>query len=179
MIKKGLNKKRTYILLEYGTGFIARQIRRFSKEYCSESDKVPTHVAMLRYNLDKWWVYEAHAKANKKFGIPSGVRRYTSDKWLQVEDINKFEIYPLSLDIKAMEEHIGESYSLGDIKELMHAAIHNSNGQQKNRQGLICSEYFALCHRNICSYYNLPPHCITPAHIKNYVDKLQIKPIIK
>ena len=59
----------------------------------------------------------------------------------------------------------------------MKACLTDKNGKQKNREGIICSEYMALCNDEICKFYNLPAHCITPAHFQNYFDKNNIKPI--
>lgn len=167
-----LDKRAKYCLLEYGTGIIAKQIKRFSKIYCPGTEEIPTHVAMAVYRLGKWWIYESHAKPNKDLGIPSGVRRYTAEKWLEFENPEHFKAYKVRLNFYEMEEHIGESYGMDDIKALMHAAIHKSNGKQKDRKGLICSEYFALCCREVREYFNnLPCWCITPAHIQFYFNK--------
>ena len=119
-----------------------------------------------------WWIYESHADAHKKLGIPAGVRRFKKDKWLEVEKDtqNEFECVELNLNFETLEEHIGEQYGTGDIAALMRAAILNRNGKQKDRNGLICSEYIALAYPAICEYYDLPPHCITPAHFQDYID---------
>lgn len=170
-----LDKRSKYCLLEYGTGFCAKQIKKFTKEYCKNVKEIPTHVAMAVYRLGAWWIYESHAKANKELGIPSGVRRYKADKWLEIEKPEKFKAFKVKLDFKQMEEHIGECYGMGDIKALMHAAIHHSNGQQKDRKGLICSEYFAMCCADLRKFFqNLPCWCITPAHIQNWLNKTGI-----
>ena len=158
-----LDKRSKYCLLEYGTGFVAKQIKKFSKEYCPNVKEIPTHVAMAVYRLGAWWIYESHAKANKELGIPSGVRRYKADKWLEIEKPEKFKAFKVKLDFKQMEEHIGECYGMGDIKALMHAAIHHSNGQQKDRKGLMC------CADLRKFFKNLPCWCITPAHIQYYM----------
>lgn len=173
-----LDKRSKYCLLEYGTGLIAKQIKRFSKEYCPNTEEIPTHVAMAVFRLGSWWIYESHAKAQKEFGIPSGVRRYKLEKWLKVENPEKFKAFKVQLDFKEMEEHIGESYGIGDIKALMHAAIHHTNGKQKDRKGLICSEYFALCCKDLRKYFKeLPCWCITPAHIQYYLIQTNKKEV--
>ena len=66
------------------------KIKRFSKEYCPNAEEIPTHVAMAVFRLGSWWIYESHAKAQKEFGIPSGVRRYKLEKWLKVENPEKY-----------------------------------------------------------------------------------------
>ncbi len=165
-----LDKRRTYIGLQYGTSFIANKIRKYSKEYAPNSKEIPTHVLAFKYRFGTWWIYESHMDAHKDMGIPSGVRRFKLELWLKIEKQSEFKIYPMKFSIKKLEDYIGQSYGTGDIKELMKASIFKSNGKQKNRQGLICSEYLALCNDKICNYYKLPAYCITPAHFQDYID---------
>ena len=171
-----LDKTKTYLGLQYGTSLIAKKIKKYSKCYAPDSDNIPTHVLAIVYRENAgntWWIYESHADAHKKLGIPAGVRRFKKDKWLEVEKDtqNEFECVELDLNFETLEEHIGEQYGTGDIAALMRAAILNRNGKQKDRNGLICSEYIALAYPKICEYYDLPPHCITPAHFQEYIDK--------
>jgi len=172
-----LDKRKTYVGLQYGTSFIARQIRRFSKEYAPKSKEIPTHVCGLKYRFGTWWIFESHIKGNDKLGIAKGVHRIKREVWEQVEDKNEYNIFPMSLSIKKLEDYVGQPYGHGDIKELMKASLFNSNGKQKDRDGIICSEYIALCNNKICKYYNLPAWCITPAHFQNYFDKNGIQAI--
>lgn len=172
-----LDKKTKYLGLQYSErSFIAKQIKRFSKCYAPNSEKIPIHVFALVYRLDEWWVYESHSDSNKNYGVPSGVRRYKKDIWLKIEKHQEeFEAYPLNIDFKSLEHYIGMPYSIGDIKSLLHAALHHSNGKQKDKKGLICSEYLALCYPDICRYFDLPAHCITPAHFQRYIEEKGIK----
>ena len=172
-----LNKKKTYIGLEYGTSLIANQIRKFSKCYAPNSKEIPTHVFALVYRYGNWWIYESHAKGYTDLGIPKGVRRYKKELWLQVEkDTQKnFKAFEQKVSRKMLEEFIGQPYGMGDIKNLLRAAIHKNNGKQKNGKGLICSEYLAHCYPEICKYYSLPEYCITPAHFQDYFDTKEIK----
>lgn len=111
--------------------------------------------------------------------IPEGVRRYTIDKWLEIEKKTQeeFKLYPLKLNFKTLEKNIGFPYGTGDIESLLRAAIFHRNGKQKDRPGLICSEYIALCSEDIQKFCNLPAWCITPAHFQNYLDSNNIKPV--
>lgn len=172
-----LNKKKTYIALEYGTSLIAKQIKKFSKCYCPNSKEIPTHVFALVYRFGEWWIYESHAKGDVNLGIPKGVRRYKASIWQEIEkDAKKnFAAYEQKVSRKLLEEYIGQPYGIGDIRSLLHAALHNSNGKQKNKKGLICSEYIALCYPEICKYYQLPEYCITPAHFQDYFDTKNIE----
>lgn len=174
-----LNKKKTYIGLEYGTSFIAKQIRKFSKCYAPNSKEIPTHVLILRYRYGSWWVYESHAKGNTDLGVPKGVRRYKVSIWRELEkDTEKnFKVFEQNVNRKKLEEYIGLPYGMGDIKSLLHASLCKNNGQQKDCKGLICSEYVAHCYTKICKYYKLPEHCITPAHFQNYFDEMGIKEV--
>ena len=174
-----LDKKKTYIGLEYGTSFIANQIRKFSKCYAPNSKEIPTHVFVLRYRYGSWWVYESHAKGYTDLGVPKGVRRYKVDIWQQVEKgaQKNFKAYEQNVNRKKLEEYIGLPYGIGDIKILLHASIHKNNGEQKDGKGFICSEYVAHCYSKICKYYKLPEYCITPAHFQNYFEVKGIKEV--
>lgn len=169
-----LDKESTYLCVQYGDGFISKKIRKYSQQYAQDSNKIPTHVLALVYENDDWNIYESHADANKKLKIPSGVRKLSLNLWKQFEKEtqNQFRAYKLDLDREELKKHIGECYSLGDIKSLFLAAIFHTNGKQKDRNGLICSEYMALCYPKICEHYNLPAWCITPAHFQDYFDKV-------
>ena len=74
-----------------------------------------------------------------------------------------------------LEKNIGFPYGTGDIESLLRAAIFHRNGKQKDRPGLICSEYIALCSEDIQKFCNLPAWCITPAHFQHYIDTKGIK----
>lgn len=177
-----LNKRKTYIGLQYGTSFIAKEIRKFSKDYAPNSADIPTHICGLVYRFGEWWVYESHADGVKKLGIPSGVRHYRASEWANVEPKfdTEYKIYHLPLLRKNLELFIGQPYSIGDIRSLLRVALFNgANGTQKDRKGLICSEYIANCCPKITKYYNLPAHCITPAHFQNYIDTMGIEEVGK
>ena len=167
-----LDKRRTYIGLQYGTSFIAKQIKKYSQEYAPDSKDIPTHVCGLKYRYGTWWIFESHAKGYKNLGVPQGVRRIKREIWEQIENKSEFRVYPLKLSVRKLEDYIGQQYGKGDIKELLKASLFKKeNGTQKDRDGLICSEYMALCNNDICKYYGLPAYCITPAHFQNYFEK--------
>lgn len=168
-----LDKNKTYLGLQYGTSLIAKQIKRFSKCYAPDSKEIPTHVLAFVYRLGEWWIYESHADANKDLGVPSGVRRYKLSVWLEIEKNtqNQFKAVPFDIDFKKLENYIGQPYGVGDIRNLLKAAIFHNNGKQKDRKGLICSEYIALCAPYVPEFYNLPAYCITPAHFEDYLLK--------
>lgn len=168
-----LDKKRIYLGLQYGEGLISKEIRKFSKCYAPNSERIPTHVLAFVYKLGEWWVYESHAKGFKKLGVPAGVRRFTLEKWRIIEENTQeqFVAVPLKIDFKNLEKYIGQTYGKGDIHSLFKAALFHNNGTQKDREGLICSEYIALCFPDICEAYGLPAWCITPAHFQDYIDK--------
>lgn len=167
-----LNKKKTYLGLQFGRSLIAKTIAKFSKMYCPTQKLIATHALAFVYENDSWQVYESHLKAEPILNIPSGVRTYSVADWLKIEEnsLVEFRAYPIKLDIGELKKHIGEKYGTGDIKSLLRAAVFHSNGKQKDRDGLICSEYIALAFKPIQKYYKLPPHCITPAHFQNFVN---------
>lgn len=178
---KTLDKSKIYLGLQYGTSFIAKKIRSFSKCYAPDSKRIPTHVLAFVFRLGEWWVYESHMKGDKDLGVPEGVRRFKLKIWLEIEKntLCEFRAVPFDIDYKSLENYIGQPYGSGDIRNLLKAAIFHSNGKQKDRQGLICSEYIALCAPHICDYYKLPAYCITPAHFQDYLDKNKITPGIE
>ncbi|MBR1625543.1 MAG: hypothetical protein IJ681_00195 [Bacteroidales bacterium] len=170
-----LDKNQTYIGLQYGISRIAQKIVKYTKQYAPDSSDIPTHVFAIvyRHDLGDWWIYESHLKENKKMGFPSGVRRYSAKKWLRAEiaSLHQFEAYPFNFDRYCLEDFVGFRYGTGSIAALMLAAIKNKNGKQKDREGYICSEYLACCNPNVCTYFELPPWCITPAHYQHYLQK--------
>lgn len=172
-----LDKTKTYIGLQYGKSNIAKKIQKYTKIYCPNSEEVPTHILALVFRLGDWWIYESHLKGNKKLAIPPGVRRYKLAVWLQKEIVEEYKFYPLKVSLKKLEEYIGQSYGTGDIMSLFLAGLFHTNGQQKDREGLICSEYIALCVPAVCRYIGLPAWCITPAHFKAYFDELGIEEV--
>ncbi|MDD3238213.1 MAG: hypothetical protein PHV37_08980 [Candidatus Gastranaerophilales bacterium] len=174
---ENLDKSRIYLGLQYGqNSIIAKEIRRFSKCYAPNSKDIPTHTLAFVYRLNSWWIYESHAKGYKALGVPEGVRRYKLNIWNHIEEksLNEFKAFPLDIDFENLEHYIGMPYGIGDIKSLLRASIFRNNGKQKDRQGLICSEYIALCYPTICKFYNLPAYCITPAHFQNYLEVNEI-----
>lgn len=170
---KELDKNKTYIALQYGEGLISKKIRKYSKQYAPNSNKIPTHVLALVYDDDTWYIYESHARAFKTLSVSAGVRKIPKSYWKIIEKDTQYQFraYELNLNKNELEKHIGESYSLGDIHSLFLAALFHNNGKQKDREGLICSEYIALSYPKICEYYALPAWCITPAHFQDYLDK--------
>lgn len=173
-----LDKKTTYVGLQYGKGLISKQIIKLTKSFAPKSKNIPSHVLGLKFRYGKWWIFESHAKGDKKLGVPAGVRRYKQDIWAKLEPENNFKIFPMKLRPSKLEEYIGQCYGTGDIESLMMACLFKTNGKQKDRKGLICSEYMALCNEEICEYYNLPAYCLTPAHFQNYFDMNKIKAVI-
>lgn len=171
------DKKKTYIGLQFGTSLIAKKIAKYSKIYCPNVDKVPTHIIALVYRLGDWFIYESTHTARLELGLNSGVRHYKKDKFLQLEDINEYKFYQVDLDFKALDELLGEQYAMKSIKDLMLAGIKKDNGKQEDRQGLICSEYVARAYYPIKEYFSLPVWCITPAHWYRYVLDNNIKEV--
>lgn len=166
-----LDIHKTYLGLEYGDSLISKQIEKFTADYAPNSLNIPSHTFALVHKFGTWWIYESHASAKK--GLPSGVRKYKQSKFEEIEKnkLKRFCAFPLRLNKTQLELHLGEPYGFGDIKELCLAALHKSNGMQKDRKGLICSEYIALAYPRIQKYYKLPTWCITPAHWQNYIDE--------
>lgn len=175
-----LDKRRTYIALEFGTSAISKVIQRLTKDFCPEEAKVPSHVLALVYENGCWNVYESHMKPKKDYCIPSGVRTYKYKVFQEAfpKVIERSRVFQIRLTKKQLKKYLGQPYGVGDIVALMRAAIHNSNGKQKDHKGIICSEYLALACASIRKYFNLKPWCITPAHWLAFLTRNEYKEII-
>lgn len=174
-----LDKKKTYVGLQCSKTLLGKKIVKYSKEYAPNSSRIPSHVMGLKFRYGSWWIFESHITGNKKYNIRDGVVRTRQDVWEKIENPEEYEVYPLKLKVRKLEEYIGLPYGVGDIKELLQASLFHTNGKQKDHNGLICSEYIALCNDYVCKYYNLPAYCITPAHFQNYFDSKNIQAVGK
>lgn len=174
-----LDKRRTYIVLEYGTSVISKLIQKFTKQFAPASSKVPSHVLALVFEDKVWRVYESHMNPNIDGHLPSGCRTYTLDKLQEIfpKTYEKGVVYQVRLSKRKLKDYLGQPYGVGDIASLMRGSLLKNNGRQKDRNGIICSEYLALCCKKICKYFNLKPHCITPAHWLTYLVKNNIERI--
>lgn len=175
-----LDKRKTYIVLEFGTSAIARTIQRLTRDYCPEERKLPSHVLALVYENKCWNVYESHMKPEKDYGIHSGVRTYPYKIFKEAfpEIVERGRVFYCKLKKKQLKKYLGQPYGVGDIVALLRAAIHHNNGKQKDRKGIICSEYLALACAPIRRYFNLPAWCITPAHWLAFLTRNNYQEII-
>lgn len=175
-----LDKRKTYVCLEYGTSAISIIIDKLTKQF-SRTSKAPSHVFALVWNPVNqcWMIYESHMKAVKEANIPSGSRVYSQELFEKhfPRVIQSADAYPCRISKVRLNNLLGLPYGTGDIAELMHASIHKTNGKQKDRKGLICSEYIARCYKRILDYWELKPHCITPAHWLRYFIDADIEPV--
>lgn len=172
IILENLDKRRSYVCLETGRSAISRQIQRLTKQFVDEElrEKVPSHVFMLVYEKPDWIIYESHMSPRKDFDIPSGVRRYPAMYPFVLDVLQRSVAFPVKINRATMRKHLGESYGVKDILELAKVClITHDNGTQPDREGLICSEYAALCYPKITKDLNLPAHAITPGHWLGYL----------
>ena len=170
IILDNLDKRKAYICLERGTSLISKEIQRLTKQFAPgfKREEIPSHIYMLVYEKPNWVIYESHMKAIKEFEIPSGVRSYKTDYPFVKQVLERSDCYPVKLNRKTMRSHLGEAYGVKDIIELAKVCIKRTNGSQADKPGLICSEYAALCFKDIQRVFKLPAHCITPAHFLCY-----------
>lgn len=175
-----LDKRKTYIVLEYGTSAVSKLIQKLTKDYYPKAKKIPSHVLALVYEDKVWRIYESHMKAEDEFGIPSGVRTYQYDIFQEAfPNTNKYGVvYPCRFNKKRLKDLLGQPYGMGDIAALLRVGITKKNGTQKDRKGYICSEYLAVCCAKIRRYLKLKSHCITPIHWLKYLEENNIKPIL-
>lgn len=176
-----LDKEQTYICLEYGQGKISEVIKKYSREYCYNREEVPSHVFALCYDKQckQWLIYESHMVGSRMGCLASGTRRYYKPILEKVfpQVIIHSNVYPASLEEEKLQEYLCQPYGIGDIFALLNASKKHNLGKKKDRYGYICSEYIALAFPNICAYFNLPAHCITPAHFLKYFFDQDIEPI--
>lgn len=174
---KILDKNKTYVCLEYGTGTISKLIQQYTKEYC-DNVTPPSHVFALVYDnrVKDWLVFESHSNPSEMGCLSSGTRRYYRVILEKVfpQVLTHTEVYQLDINVDTLYKFLCKPYGFGDILQLMKAALHHTNGKQKDRPGYICSEYIALSYPLIQEYFDLPSWCITPAHFKKYVMDNQI-----
>lgn len=175
-----LDKRRTYVVFEFGTSAIAKTIQRLTKDFCSEAKQLPSHVLALVYEDGCWNVYESHLKPVKDYAIPSGVRMYKFSVFKEVfpDIVERGRVFTIRINKKQLKKYLGQPYGIGDIVALMRASIHHNNGKQKDRKGIICSEYLALACAKIRKYFNLPAWCITPAHWLAFLTRNEYKEVI-
>lgn len=173
IILENLDKRRSYLCLETGRSAISKQIQKLTKQFVEEGlrDSVPSHIFMLVYEKPDWIIYESHMQPIKDFGIPSGVRCYKASLPFVDDVLRRSICYPLRINKRLAKKYLGEPYGVRDILELAKVClISHNNGEQPNREGLICSEYAALCYPKITKDLELPAHTITPAHWLQYLS---------
>ena len=173
IILENLDKRRSYLCLETGRSAISKQIQRLTKQFVGEElrKNIPSHVFMLVYEKPYWVIYESHMTSRKDVDIPSGVRRYPAMYPFVLDVLQRSVAFPVKLNRATMRKHLGEPYGVKDILELAKVClISHNNGEQPDREGLICSEYAALCYPKIMKDLNLPAHAITPAHWLGYLS---------
>ena len=179
MAIKDLKKSKMWIGLQFGNSLIAKQIKKYSKVYYPYTNKLATHVIALVYQYGHFYVYEATIASNKTFGLNSGARHYTLKKFFKIEEksLREYVFYPIKFNKRILDDRLGESYAFGSIKDLILAGTFKNNGKQKDRTGVICSEYLALAYKDIQKYFNLPAYCITPAHWQRYCEEMGLTPV--
>ena len=174
-----LDKEKTYIGMQYGRrNKLAKQIVRFTKKYCPESD-VPAHVFALSFKDGEWWVYESHIITNKDIGLKQGSHKLKASDWIKLGK-NAFaetDVFEADFDAKLLDRNAGQPYGKGDMAKMLISSIFNRNGKQSDSEGLLCSEYIAKGMKDICEFYNLKPWCITPAHFKDYMVRKGAKEV--
>lgn len=176
-----LDKEKTYVGMQYGRrNRIAKQIVRFTKKYCTESD-VPAHVFALSHQNGEWYVYESHIMTNKDIGLKKGSHKLKATDWIKLgkNSLAETDIYEAKFDTETLDKNAGQPYGSGDMVKMLLSSIFNKNGKQSDSKGLLCSEYLATGMKDICNFYNLSPWCITPAHFKDYMVQNGIKQVNK
>lgn len=169
MIKlKNLDKTKTYCVYQIGTGVISKKIQEKSLKdakllhFDIDLELIATHISMLVFRENDWYIYESHAKTN-------GVHRELFSSWMIREKPEQVFCFQYDVNICILDYYVkfNPGYSLLDIARLAIDDIAEKDLFNDN-PGLICSEYFAVgtipTQCNICYVYNKPKHLIKPIH---------------
>lgn len=163
---KALDKTKTHLGYEIGTGIISKLIQ----DVCSrdKSVKIPkreiaSHCFGLAYN-GNWYVYEAHLKHK-------GCKKFLLSEWLKSQDNSKLHAFPYGLNISSLEFYSNPAFNPGySCAAITGLAIESISDKDfwNNNPGFTCSEYMANCSTgfDICYKYSLNTFRIKPVHFQ-------------
>jgi len=162
-----------------------RQISYVDQEMRCEPLKVNDNIsenalAVHTGILHDWYFYESHARTR-------GVWRSRYKSWETINNGDPLILMPFEgVDFELMTQFLEKktTYSIIDIRKLFGQDIGNTFKQLLSKTkanlnplslppdrdaGMICSEYVASCCPQICEFYSLKPHEITPVLIQNWM----------
>lgn len=171
---ENLDKNKTYVGWNIGTGFISQAIQNMSKkETLLPLNQIATHIFAIVFQHDEWQVFESHLqwKGCRKLFYSTWVKDYTSDSIFVAErelNIDSLEFYANPL--------FNPGYSCANIGSLAIEEI-NSKMIFNDSPGMVCSEYIANCDNDFAISYKLSKKCymIKPIHWQLELMKGTIK----
>ncbi len=158
-----LDRRKQYVGIEIGDSRIARLIQFQTANISNLPVKeTASHIFGIVYVNREWTVYESHFSSK-------GVTKYPLKKYLKQNKSKFIQFIEYKLNKKALEYYYQNNpgYGIWDIFTKAFNLFDKNNGM-----GLICSEYIAIgMDFDICSFFNLPAHVITPAHYQVFFSK--------
>lgn len=171
-----LDKQKTYLGLQYENSVSAKVIRLFTQHFCPKKE-IPCHVFCLANQDGEWIIYQSCYRENPQLGTKSGSNKAKALDWAKSKRNHEktTEVFEMPMDVSKLEKNLGKFYGIIDIFKLGCSII--LGGKGKNNSGVVCSEYIAFGFDKICDFYKKPAWLITPAHFKNYVERMHVKKI--
>lgn len=158
-----LNINKTYVGWQIGQGFVSRLIQKLSKKETDlPKEQIATHIFMMIYENDNWYVVESHLKWH-------GVKKLLFTDWLSDYKEENIFCAECVLDINNLLYYIdfNPGYSVAQITKDAANEI-TSQKLWNDSPGVVCSELFALCENNhqTCRDYKIPSYLIKPVHVQ-------------
>lgn len=164
-----LDKTKTYVAWQIGTGFVARLIQKLSQKQTKLAcEQIASHVLAIVF-LDDWYVFESHMKWQ-------GCKKLRFSDWLKEENPENFFVKERPLNVDTLEFYadpmFNPGYSLAEIKDF---AIEELTPLDfwNDKPGMVCSEYIANADDGFGISYKTKLKCnkIKPVHWQNELMK--------
>lgn len=167
-----LDKSKTYVGLEVGTGIVAKIIQNLSHKVHTDMpvDQIASHAFMLRCKNNEWHVVEAHKK------WPEGIKEYTVEEYNK-ENSNPVLIKEYELNNYAIDYWVANpcGYSVTNLLEVVEERLIGL--KLKNDPAFICSEFVGYCSQtyDINKWLNKPLQEVCPIDWQVYLAGKEIK----
>jgi len=160
-----LDKTKTYVGLEIGTGTISKIIQNLEHTVYKNipCDKLPSHALVLRYVNKQWMVWECHLKH-------SGIKQFPLSEY-DVSTLANLLIYEYPLNLDTMDYWLNNNPGYSCVNLLEIASERLVGLTLPDTKGWVCSQAVAACNFNICLDMKLEFSNITPADIYFYFNK--------
>jgi len=167
-----LDKNKTYVGLEVGTGLIAYTLQ----ELCHQVYKniqvgdIPSHAFAILYNnvSNQWDIWENNINNKHNGIIQYALSEYETNAI--INKVKKVYVYEYELDLITMKYWLNNNpgYSILNLaeiteKRLIHLPLPDT-------KGWVCSQSLAACNFKICLDMNLPFEVIAPVDFMFYLQ---------